>query len=73
MRAGLHPESEGTASFDLITSSWARSEPAGSVFRLRPSVARGITGHASAVADLEWWRGAFAGRCSGYGDRVCAS
>jgi exopolysaccharide biosynthesis polyprenyl glycosylphosphotransferase len=52
MRAGLHPESEGTASFNLITSSWTRSEPAGSVFRLRPSVARGITGHSSSVADL---------------------
>jgi exopolysaccharide biosynthesis polyprenyl glycosylphosphotransferase len=52
MRAGLHPESKGTASFNLITSSWARSEPAGSVFRLRPSVARGITGHSSSLADL---------------------
>lgn len=52
MRSGLQSESESTASLRLVTSSWTRSEPAGSFFRLRPSVARGIAGKFSCLADL---------------------
>lgn len=52
MRPGLQPEPEGTASLQLVTSSWTHSDPSNSVFRLRPSVARGIAGRFSCMADL---------------------
>jgi exopolysaccharide biosynthesis polyprenyl glycosylphosphotransferase len=52
MRSGLQPESESTASLQLVTSSWTQPEQVHSFFRLRPSVARGIAGKFSCIADL---------------------
>jgi|HubBroStandDraft_5_1064220.scaffolds.fasta_scaffold02496_2 exopolysaccharide biosynthesis polyprenyl glycosylphosphotransferase len=48
----LQPETEGTASLKLVTSSWTHSGPSSAAFRLRPSVARGIASGVACVADL---------------------
>jgi exopolysaccharide biosynthesis polyprenyl glycosylphosphotransferase len=52
MSPGLQPETEGTASLKLVTSSWTHPEPQGPAYRLRPSVARGIASSFACIADL---------------------
>ena len=52
MRSELQSEYEGSASLQLITPPWAQPEAGSPALRIRSSVARGIAGRLSGIADL---------------------